>query len=187
MQGIINVAIILIVAMLFIPGALEDFKKREVEDVFIFMPYISYIVTYALFGVMTVVVGLFIAAIIIIVSYFLYRYNYIASGDLLGLPAIFSAIYALNFIAIFISLITAFDLFKVYIKKKGLKVKRNSIEEHEKNFWLPVNRKQKNISEGPSVNDKMTESYEYGVPLLGYAFLACFFSLIAYVATFFFI
>jgi Flp pilus assembly protein protease CpaA len=118
MQGSLYIALILIVAMLFIPGAIEDFRKREVDDVFIFMPYISYIITYALFGVIIVAAGLFIATIIAIASYLLYRYNYIAIGDLLGLPAIFSAIYALNFIAIFISLITAFDLYRVYKKKE---------------------------------------------------------------------
>jgi hypothetical protein len=41
MQGSLYIALILIVAMLFIPGAIEDFRKREVDDVFIFMPYIS--------------------------------------------------------------------------------------------------------------------------------------------------
>jgi len=187
MQGNLYIALILIVAMLFIPGAIEDFRKREVDDVFIFMPYISYIITYALFGVIIVAAGLFMATIIAIASYLLYRYNYIAIGDLLGLPAIFSAIYALNFIAIFISLITAFDLYRVYIKKKGFKVKRNNIEMHEKNFWLPVKEKQMKTSKEPRENDKKTESYEYGVPLLGYAFLACFFSLIAYAATVFFV
>ena len=186
MQGILNIALILIVAVLYVPGAIEDFRKREVDDVFIFMPYISYVITYALFGTMIVVVGLFMAAVIAIASYLLYRYNYIASGDLLGLPAIFSAIYALNFIAVFISLITAFDLYRVYIKKKGLKVKRDSIEKREKNFWLPVKDKLRKTSEDPSENDKKTESYEYGVPLLGYAFLACFFSLVSYAVIVFF-
>lgn len=184
MQEALKIALIAITAIIYLPGAIEDFLHREVDDIFIFLPYLSYIVTYFIFGIRVALFGVFMGIIIGIASYILFRYNYIASGDLLGLPAIFSAVYVLDFLPVFLSIITIFDLMRVYLKKKGLKIKKDKIKNEEKKFWLPEKQGSEN---NEKQDNSKTEFYQYGVPLLGYAFLAYFLSAVLYLIINFFI
>ncbi len=177
MQAALKIALIIITSILYLPGAIEDFLSREVDDVFIFIPYLSYFITYFVFGLRVALFGAFLSIIIGLTSYILFKFEYIASGDLLGLPAIFSALYVLDFLPIFLSLITIFDLLRVYIKKKGLKIKKNNIKNEDRKYWLPENQEKRSSKEQ---DDSQTEFYHYGVPLLGYAFLAYFLSIMLY-------
>ncbi len=177
MQEALKIALIAVTALFYLPGAIEDFLHREVDDVFIFLPYLSYIVTYFIFGLRVALFGAFMGIIIGIASYIMFRYDYIASGDLLGLPAIFSAMYVLDFLPAFLSIITIFDLTRIYLRKKGLKIKKDKIKSEEEKFWLPEKQKSEN---NEKQDDSKTEFYQYGVPLLGYAFLAYFLSVVLY-------
>ncbi len=178
MQEALRIALIAISAIFFLPGAIEDFLSREVDDVFIFLPYFSYIITYFVFGLNVALIGALMAAIMGLACYIMFKYDYIASGDLLGLPAIFSAIFASEFLVAFLSLITISDLLRVYLKMKGLKIKKDNLENNEKKFWLPEKKDSEN---NESTNDtSQNKFYQYGVPLLGYAFLAYFLTVILY-------
>ncbi len=153
----------LVSGVLFLPGAVEDFRYREVHDLFLILPYASYFALYLISGLFALELSLLLASVFFVMLFMINRAGYVAIGDVLGLPSIFSIFYAVPFLILFFPLTALIDLSFYYYRSRGSSGKSG---ENNGRFMIKSRKNGK---------------YEYGVPLVGYAYAAAFLSSLAYV------
>ncbi|MGC8568706.1 MAG: hypothetical protein ACP5LW_01705 [Nitrososphaeria archaeon] len=152
----------LVSGALFVPGAVEDFRYREVHDHFLILPYASYFALYLISGLFALELSLLLAFVFFVILLIINRKGYVAIGDVLGMPSIFSIFYAVPFLILFFPLTALIDLTAYYYRNRD-----NGGGRRENNEKFVI-KHQKN------------GRYEYGVPLVGYAYTAVFLSSLAY-------
>ncbi|MEM0097759.1 MAG: hypothetical protein QW338_04770 [Conexivisphaerales archaeon] len=150
------------VSLTYLPMAYQDFKDRMVSDVYLALPYVSFIVTmYALpYLAMSAVLG--VAAAI------LYKRGLLAIGDVAAAPLIFSS--GIWYVIVAIVLVFGFHM-AWFISKNGMKFNRQvNVDTAKKDIkWIPG-----------ELNGKGLVDETYGVPLAGYIALGNMIGIIAY-------
>ena len=160
-------ALILIVdALIYFPGSIQDFREREVSDVYLYLPYFSYLALFFLYGIKILFLSLLMVTVTLPLIYYMYKKNLLAEGDLIGFPSVFSQFFAFYLLATYLALVTSIDLLAVYLRKGGLKVSKDKLNSEDLSKWLKSG----------------DEVYQYGVPLIGYVYLSCFLSDLTYLA-----
>jgi len=160
-------------SILYFPIAYQDFKERMVSDVFIFLPYISFIVTLYMLGY-RIIPYIISAAILAFAGAFLHKRGFLASGDVMAMPLIFSSAYAIEYVIIMTAAVFGIHMI-LFISKNGMKFNRRVSGDVAKRDtkWIPVK------IDGQVVEGSIDEIYEklseknvvdetYGVPLAGY-------------------
>ena len=99
--------------------SLEDFKQREVHDFFLFLPYVTFLVTFFLSfkaGILATILGTFAFAI----AFFLFKKNLLAEGDVIGAPLLFSFPFALEYISFALVIVSTLHIAYSYTKTKDV-------------------------------------------------------------------
>ena len=156
---------ILAASLLYIPGAIEDFRDRYIWDYYLLAPYVVYAITFFAVSIMVFVKYALIAVGFFALLYFMHKYkpSWVGMGDVMGLPAMFAQAFDYRLFLVFFVAVTAIDVLRVYFKYGGVVLR--AIPEGERVKWLPYD----------------DGKFMYGVPMVGYAYLACFLASVAYV------
>ena len=99
--------------------SLEDFKEREVHDLFLFPPYVTFLATYMLnfkAGLLATILGAFA----LVVTFVLYKKKMLAEGDVIGAPLLFSFPFALEYISFALVIVSTIHITYSYAKTKDV-------------------------------------------------------------------
>ena len=99
--------------------SLEDFREREVHDIFLFLPYITFLTTFMLSlkaGLLVTILGTFVFG----VAFVLYKKKLLAEGDVIGAPLLFSFPFALEYIALALVIVSTLHIAYSYLKRKDV-------------------------------------------------------------------
>ncbi|MEM3197859.1 MAG: hypothetical protein QW431_07965 [Conexivisphaerales archaeon] len=163
----------------------QDFKDRMVADIYLALPYVSFIVTIYIMYYLALPY-LAMSAALGGTAAILYKRGLLATGDVVAMPLIFSSAYAIWYVIVAIALVFSFHMMW-FISKNGTKFNRqvngNIAKKDVK--WIPVK------VDGVAINDTIDNLYKklddkslvdetYGVPLAGYIALGNMIGIIAY-------
>ncbi|MEM4099027.1 MAG: hypothetical protein QXW57_04690 [Candidatus Micrarchaeaceae archaeon] len=153
------------VSLTYLPMAYQDFKDRMVSDVYLALPYVSFIVTiYTMYALPY----LAMSAVLGVAAAILYKRGLLAIGDVAAAPLIFSS--GIWYVIVAIVLVFGFHM-AWFISKNGIKFNRqvNADTAKKDAKWIPG-----------EPNDKGLVNETYGVPLAGYIALGNMIGIIAY-------
>jgi hypothetical protein len=97
----------------------EDFRKREVHDFFLFLPYVTFLATFMLSlkaGILATILGTFAFTI----AFVLFKKNLLAEGDVIGAPLLFSFPFALEYISFALVIVSTLHIVYSYAKTKDV-------------------------------------------------------------------
>ncbi len=161
------------ISALYFPIAYQDFKERMVADIYLFLPYISFIVTLYMMNYYAIPY-IALAALLMLVGVILYKKGLLATGDVIAMPLIFSSAYAIKYVAIMIALVFGIHMI-MFISKNGMKFNRRVKGDIAKqdSKWIPVKIDGQNVRDSiddlyKKLNDQNVVDETYGVPLAGY-------------------
>lgn len=175
----------IVLSITYIPLALEDFRSREVSDFFIALPYINFIYTFYVLGILSLL-ALALTFMMALAGWALYKLEWIGSGDVLAMPLVVSAFYAYPWPIYFLALVSALHML-YSIARNGFRLRRvRRGEAEDSSKYIPLE------ADGKKVEGVVDERYEkvkganevveeLGVPLAGYIALAGFLGAAAHV------
>ncbi|MDG6927666.1 MAG: hypothetical protein JRN01_04305 [Nitrososphaerota archaeon] len=163
----------------------QDFRDRTVADIFLVLPYVSFIATLFIMGYLALPF-LALSAVLGVAAIILYRRGLLATGDVIAMPLIFSSAYALWYVIPMVALVFAIHM-AWFVSKNGTKFNRqvNGVTAKRDVKWIPVK------VDGQVVNDPIDDIYRklddgslvdetYGVPLAGYIALGSMLGIMIY-------
>lgn len=173
------------VSLTYLPMVYQDFRERMVADIYLILPYVSFIITLYIMGYFAVPY-LALSAVLGVVAAILYKKGLLATGDVIAMPLIFSSPYAIRYIVAMVGLVFSIHMIW-FISKNGIKFNRQvngSIAKKDVK-WIPVK------VDGQAVNGSIDNLYKklddesqveetYGVPLAGYIALGNMIGIIIY-------
>jgi hypothetical protein len=175
------------VSLTYLPMIYQDFKERMVADIYLALPYISFIVTFYFMGYL-VLPYLAMSAALGVLAIIMYKRGLLAIGDVIAMPLIFSSAYAIRYTVAMIAIVFCIHM-AWFVSKNGIKFNRrvSGIEAKKDIKWIPVK------VDGQAVEGNIDSLYEklddnsvvdetYGVPLAGYIALGNMLGIIIYSA-----
>ncbi len=165
--------ILIAISLSYLPVAYQDFKERMVSDVYLVLPYVSFLVTLYIMNYRAIPY-IAMAVLLLAAGWILYKKGLLASGDVVALPLIFSSAYAFEYVAIMIMFVFIIHI-TWFVSKNGMKFNRqvNGNIAKKDSKWLPVKVNGQAISGNidslyDKLNDEDNVEETYGVPLAGY-------------------
>jgi len=108
-----NQLVLFLVSLTFLPMAIEDFKYRSVHVLFLFLPYVAFVLPF-LISTYIGILSLFMASVLFLAAETLHKLNMLASGDVIVAPLVFSMPFALTYIIIAFLVIANVHIAYVY-------------------------------------------------------------------------
>jgi len=173
------------VSLTYMPMVYQDFKERMVADIYLALPYISFIITLYIMGYLALPF-LAMSTILGVLATIMYKKGLLAIGDVIAMPLIFSSAYALRYIVPMIAIVFCIHM-AWFVSKNGMKFNRkvSGIEAKKDIKWIPV-KVDGQVVEGSidslyeKLDDKSVVDETYGVPLAGYIALGNMLGIIIY-------
>ncbi len=165
--------ILIALSLSYLPVAYQDFKERMVSDVYLVLPYVSFLATLYIMNYRAIPY-IAMTVLLLVVGGIFYKKGLLASGDVMALPLIFSSAYAIKYVVIMIALVFIIHT-AWFISKNGMEFKRqiNGAIAKKDSKWIPVKVNGKAVSgDIDSLYDKLNDAdvvdETYGVPFAGY-------------------